>query len=53
MNSKPIDSPMDPNSKLLSSQGEPLVDPEKCKRLVGKLNISQLHVLTFTLSSVW
>jgi len=38
VNSKPIDSPMDPNSKFLSSQGEPLPEPEKYKRLVGKFS---------------
>jgi len=38
MNSKSIETPMDPNAKLLPSQGEPLSDPEKYRRLVGKLN---------------
>ena len=35
---KPVDTPMDPNSKLLPGQGEPLNDPERYRRLVGKLN---------------
>nr|KYP52594.1 Copia protein [Cajanus cajan] len=38
MNSKPVDTPMDPNAKLLPSQGEPFSDPERYRRLVGKLN---------------
>nr|KYP55409.1 Retrovirus-related Pol polyprotein from transposon TNT 1-94 [Cajanus cajan] len=38
MSSKPIDTPMDPKAKLLPSQGEPFSDPERYKRLVGKLN---------------
>ena len=38
MNAKPIDTPMDPNAKLMPGQGEPLSDPERYRRLVGKLN---------------
>ena len=38
MNSKSIETPMDPNVKLPLSQGEPLSDPEKYRRLVEKLN---------------
>ena len=38
MDSKPIDTPMDPNEKLLPNQGEPFVDPGRYRRLVGKLN---------------
>nr|KYP65081.1 Putative transposon Ty5-1 protein YCL074W family [Cajanus cajan] len=38
MSSKPIDTPMDPNAKLLPSQGEPFSDPERYKKLVGKSN---------------
>ena len=34
---RPIDSPMDPNQKLLPNQGEPYSDPERYRRLVGKL----------------
>ncbi|XP_014522256.1 uncharacterized protein LOC106778782 [Vigna radiata var. radiata] len=29
---------MDPNTKLLQKQGEPMSNPEKYRRLVGKLN---------------
>ncbi|KAL2337544.1 hypothetical protein Fmac_011990 [Flemingia macrophylla] len=36
-NCKPIDSPMDPNQKLMADQGKPYPDPEKYRRLVGKL----------------
>nr|CAN79672.1 hypothetical protein VITISV_012210 [Vitis vinifera] len=35
---KPIDTPMDPNVKLVLGQGEPLGDPRRYRRLVGKLN---------------
>ena len=35
---KPLDTRMDPNVKLVPGQGEPLRDPEKYQRLVGKLN---------------
>ncbi|RVW72360.1 Retrovirus-related Pol polyprotein from transposon TNT 1-94 [Vitis vinifera] len=35
---KPIDTPMDPNVKLIPGQGEPLGDPGRYRRLVGKLN---------------
>lgn len=38
MGCSPIDSPMDPNAKLLPGQGEPLRDPTRYRRLVGKLN---------------
>nr|KYP52253.1 hypothetical protein KK1_025857 [Cajanus cajan] len=38
MSSKPVDTPMDPNAKLQLSQGEPFLDPERYRRLVGKLN---------------
>ncbi|KAG2406196.1 Retrovirus-related Pol polyprotein from transposon RE1 Retro element 1 [Vigna angularis] len=36
-NCKPIDNPMDPNQKLMTDQGEPFSDPERYRRLVGKL----------------
>ncbi|XP_014491791.1 uncharacterized protein LOC106754289, partial [Vigna radiata var. radiata] len=36
-NCKPIDSPMDSNQKLMRDQGEPFSDPERYRRLVGKL----------------
>jgi len=54
MNSKSIDTPMDPNAKLLPSQGEPLSDPEKYRRLVGKLNyltVTRPHI-SFAVSVV-
>ena len=35
---KPVDTPMDPNVKLVPSQGELLRDPRRYRRLVGKLN---------------
>ena len=35
---KPVDTPMDPNVKLVPGQGEPLRDPKRYRRLVGKLN---------------
>ena len=35
---KPVDTPMDPNVKLVPSQGELLRDPRIYRRLVGKLN---------------
>ena len=38
LNCKPIDTPMDPNVKLVPSQGEPRRDSGRYRRLVGKLN---------------
>ena len=35
---KPVDTPMDPNVKLVPGQGEPLRDPRRYRRLVGRLN---------------
>ena len=35
---KPVDTPMDPIVKLVPCQGEPLQDPRRYRRLVGKLN---------------
>ncbi|RVW98183.1 Retrovirus-related Pol polyprotein from transposon RE1 [Vitis vinifera] len=35
---KPVDTPMDLNVKLILGQGEPLGDPGRYRRLVGKLN---------------
>ena len=35
---KPVDTPMDPNVKLVPEQGEPLRDPRRYQRLVGRLN---------------
>lgn len=34
----PSDTPMDPNFKLLSGQGQPLIDPKRYRRLIGRLN---------------
>ncbi|RDX77511.1 putative mitochondrial protein, partial [Mucuna pruriens] len=36
-NCRPVDSLMDPNMKLMIKQGEPYSDPERYRRLVGKL----------------
>ena len=33
-----VDTPMDLNVKLILGQGEPLRDPRRYRRLVGKLN---------------
>ena len=38
LNCKPIDTPMDPNVKLVPSQGQLLRDLGRYRRLVGKLN---------------
>ena len=35
---KPVDTPMDPNVKLVPGQGESLGDLRRYRRLVGKLN---------------
>ena len=35
---KPVDSPMDPNAKLVPGQGELIRDPGRYRRIVGKLN---------------
>ena len=35
---KPVDTPKDPNIKLLPYQGEPYSNPERYRRLVRKLN---------------
>ena len=35
---KLVDTPMDPNVKLVPSQGELLQDPGRYRQLVGKLN---------------
>ena len=35
---KPVDTPMDPNVKLVPGQGESLRDPRRYRRLVGRLN---------------
>ena len=36
-NCRPVDSPMDPNMKLMADQSEIYPDPERYRRLVGKL----------------
>ena len=44
---KPVDTPMDPNVKLVPGHGELLRDPGRYRRLVSKLNyltITQLDV---------
>ena len=38
LNCKPVDTPMDPNLKLVPGQGELLRDPGRYRLLVGKLN---------------
>ncbi|GAV82315.1 hypothetical protein CFOL_v3_25767 [Cephalotus follicularis] len=38
LSSKPLDTPMDPNQMLMVDDGDVLEDPEKYRRLVGKLN---------------
>ena len=35
---KPVDTPMDPNVKLVPGQEESFGDPGRYRRLVGKLN---------------
>ena len=35
---KPVDTPMDPNVKLVQGQGEPLRDLGRYRQLMGKLN---------------
>ena len=35
---KPVDTPMDPDVKLVPRQGEPLRDPGRYRQLVGRLN---------------
>nr|KYP61339.1 hypothetical protein KK1_015826 [Cajanus cajan] len=37
INCKLIDSPMDPNKKLVADHGEPFSDPKRYRRIVGKL----------------
>lgn len=46
-NCKSVDSPMHPNQKLTVDQGETFSDPERQKRLMGKLihpNITRLNI---------
>ena len=44
---KPVDTPMDPNVKLVAGQGEPLRDPGRYQQLMGRLNY-----LTITRSNI-
>ena len=39
---KPVDTPMDPNTKLVPEYGEPLKDPSRYQGLVGRLNYAIL-----------
>jgi len=51
---RPIDSPMDPNQKLMADQDEPYSNPERYKRLVQKLiylTITRPNI-SFTISVV-
>ena len=54
LNCKPVDTPMDPNVKLVPSQGELLRDPRRYRRLVGKLNYLTITRpnISFTVSVV-
>ena len=47
LNREPVDTPMDPNVKLVPRQEEPLRDPGRYRRLVGRLNY-----LTITRSNI-
>jgi len=38
LNTKPMDTPMDPSVILVPNQGESYFSPKRYKRLVGKLN---------------
>ncbi|PNX72504.1 putative copia-type protein [Trifolium pratense] len=51
---RPIDTHMDPNVKLLPGQWEPLKDPGRYRRLVGKLNYltATRPDITFVVSTV-
>ena len=53
LDSQPIDTPMDPNVKLIPGQGEPLEDPCRHRRLVGSLIVSPSHDQTSLLLLVW
>ncbi|RVW93434.1 Retrovirus-related Pol polyprotein from transposon TNT 1-94 [Vitis vinifera] len=48
---KPVDTPMDPNVKLVPGQEEPLGDPGRYRRLVGKLNY--LTITRPNISFLW
>ena len=49
---KPIDTPMDPNVKLVPRQRESLGDPGRYRRLVGKLNYLTQPDISFHVSVV-
>ena len=38
LNCKPVDTPMDPNVKLIPGQGEPLRNSGRYRQLMGRLN---------------
>jgi len=38
-NCRPVESPMDPNLKLMADQSEVYPDPERYRRLVGKTHL--------------
>jgi len=44
MNSKSVDTPMDPNIKLLPNQGEPLSDLEKYRKISWKIELSHCYL---------
>ena len=48
LGSKPMETPMHPKVKLYENQGELLSNPERYRRLVGKLNylkITRLDII--------
>ncbi|KAJ9561711.1 hypothetical protein OSB04_006871 [Centaurea solstitialis] len=49
---KPVDTPMLPTKKLLLEDGDPMKDPKRYKRLVGKLNYLTVTLpdISFTVS---
>ena len=51
---KPVDTPMDPNVKLVPRQWESLGDPKRYRRFVGKLNYLTITLpdISFSLSVV-
>ena len=53
LNVKLVSTPMDSNVKLPLDQGEPLIDPKRYKRLVGKLNyLIYTRPLSFAMSMI-
>jgi len=51
VSSKFVDTPMDPNTKLLPNMGEPI--SQQYRRLVGKLNYLTITCPEFPLQSMW